>query len=228
MIPLRDDNPRRHFPAVTVALILANAAGFLWELGLGERLEAVLLASAFVPAKIFAPGAGGGDLQLLPAVLSMFLHGGLLHLGGNLLFLWVFGDNVEDRLGAWRFLAFYLLCGLAATYAHAFTNPASAAPVIGASGAISGVLGAYLFLFPTTRIKSLLWLGIFVQVVEVPAIVYLLLWFALQFVSGLLSLSGAAASTGGVAWFAHVGGFVAGPLLLLVFGGRARRSRSRR
>jgi membrane associated rhomboid family serine protease len=225
MIPLRDDNPRRRFPWITVGLLVLNVAGFVWELRLGDRLEGFLLASAFVPSRIFAPGPGGGDLQLVPALLSMFLHGGLLHLLGNLLFLWVFGDNVEDRLGSGRFALFYLLCGLVATYAHAFTNPGSAVPVIGASGAISGVLGAYLFLFPRARIASLLWLGFFVQVVEVPAVVYLVLWFAMQFVSGVLSLSATAESAAGVAWFAHIGGFVAGPLLLLVLGRRPTRGR---
>jgi membrane associated rhomboid family serine protease len=219
MIPLRDHNPSRTAPVVTVVLIAINVFAFGYEVALGARLGGFLATAAFIPARIFAPGPDGGDLQLTGAVLSMFLHGGFLHIAGNMLFLWIFGDNIEDRFGHFRFLAFFLLCGLAATYAHALANPASAVPAIGASGAIAGVLGAYLLLFPTARISSLLILGFFVRIVEVPAYVYLALWFLMQLFSGLLSLGDGAAS-GGVAWFAHIGGFIAGPLLLLLFGGR--------
>lgn len=220
MIPLRDDNPRRHPPVVTITLIVLNICAFAYELALGPRLEAFLYASAFIPVRIFAPGPGGGDLQLDAALLSMFLHGGLLHLGGNMLFLWIFGDNIEDRLGPVKFAAFYLLCGYAATYAHAFVDPRSAVPAIGASGAIAGVLGAYVVLYPTARIASLVFFGFFVRVFQVPAVVYLGLWFVMQLFSGLFSLSATQGQQGGVAWFAHIGGFIAGPLLLLVFGRR--------
>jgi membrane associated rhomboid family serine protease len=145
----------------------------------------------------------------------MFLHGGWAHFLGNMLFLWIFGDNVEDRLGHLRYLVFYLLAGYAATFAHAFAASGSAVPAIGASGAISGVLGAYVFLYPRARIVTLVFLGFFIQTVELPALVYLPLWFLMQFLQGLASLGvPEAASGGGVAWFAHIGGFVAGPLLL--------------
>lgn len=229
MMPLRDLNPSRRKPVVTVGLILVNVAAFFYELALGPRLQSFLMASAFVPARSFG---GAGDPQVVHALLSMFLHGGLAHVGGNMLFLWIFGDNVEDRLGHLRFLAFYLLCGYFATYAHAVANPGSTVPAIGASGAIAGVLGAYLFLYPRARIVTLVFLGFFVDLVEVPALFYLPLWFLLQLFSGFASVAETTAQTGGVAWFAHIGGFVAGPVLLLVLGGRrperSRRSRRRR
>jgi len=222
MIPLRDENPSHLRPVVTVALILANVAFFVYELSLGARLQEFLMGSAFVPARMFDGGAaGGGELQLGGALLSMFLHGGWAHIGGNMLFLWIFGDNVEDRLGHLRFLVFYLACGFAATYAQAFAQPELAVPTVGASGAIAGVLGAYLFLFPAARIHTLVFLGFFLTTIEVPALVYLPLWFVLQFISGLAALGATtSAQAGGVAWFAHIGGFVAGPLLYFALGGR--------
>ncbi|HVS04289.1 MAG TPA: rhomboid family intramembrane serine protease [Thermoanaerobaculia bacterium] len=228
MLPIRDLNPSRRLPVVTVALIAANGIAFLYELSLGLDLQRFLMASAFVPERLFAP-AGGGDVQLGGALLSMFLHGGWAHLLGNMLFLWIFGDNVEDRLGHVRFLLFYLLCGMVATYAHAFANPRSVLPTVGASGAIAGVLGAYLVLYPKARVVTLVILGFFIQRVELPVLLYLPLWFLLQFVSGLASLNAAtSAEAGGVAWFAHIGGFIAGPVLLLLLGGlRSRRPRRR-
>lgn len=226
MIPLHDINPRRTFPAVTVLLIGINALFFFFELSLGgERLQQFLFASAFVPGKIFGDGISLGDLPvgLASGLLSMFLHGGWMHIIGNMLFLWVFGDNIEDRLGHLRFVLFYLLAGYAATFAHAWANPASGLPAIGASGAISGVLGAYLFLHPKARIVTVLILGIFIRFIQVPAWVYLPIWFLLQLLPGLASLGATnAAEAGGVAWFAHIGGFVAGPLLLLLLGGPRR------
>jgi membrane associated rhomboid family serine protease len=230
MIPLRDHNPSRRLPLVTGLLIAANALLFFYELTLGPELERFLFASAFIPARVFAgPEAGGGlGFGAVSALLSMFLHGGWMHFIGNMLFLWIFGDNVEDRLGHGRFLLFYLACGYAATLAHAASAPASAVPAIGASGAIAGVLGAYLVLYPRARIVTLFFLGFFIQTAEVPALVYLPLWFLIQFFSGLASLGAATAQQGGVAWFAHIGGFVAGPLLLWLLGGwRRRRPASR-
>jgi membrane associated rhomboid family serine protease len=225
MIPLRDLNPSRRLPVVTVLLIAANALLFFYELALGPDLERFLFAAAFIPAKVFGGEAAGGGLGfgVGSALLSMFLHGGWMHFLGNMLFLWIFGDNVEDRLGHFRYVVFYLACGYAATFAHAAASPASAMPAIGASGAIAGVLGAYLFLFPGARIVTLFILGFFIQTVEVPALVYLPLWFLIQFFSGLASLGAAGAQQGGVAWFAHIGGFVAGPLLLWLLGGRRGR-----
>lgn len=223
MIPLRDLNPRRGRPVVTVLLIAVNAVLFIYELSLGAAgLDRFLLQAAFIPAKVLgASGPGAGlDFGLGSALLSMFLHGGLLHFLGNMLFLWVFGDNVEDRLGHWRFVVFYVACGFAATTLQALSNPSSTIPTIGASGAIAGVLGAYLFLFPRARIVTLFWLGIFVTTVQVPALLYLVLWFVMQFFSGLISLGSRTSGEGGVAWFAHIGGFLAGPLLLWIFGVR--------
>jgi membrane associated rhomboid family serine protease len=227
MIPLRDVNVRRTGPPiVTVVLIAANVLAFFFELSLGERgLNSFLMASAFVPARL-TEGVGGLGFGLTSAFLSMFLHGGWMHLLGNMLFLWIFGDNVEDRLGHGRFALFYILSGYAATLTHLWANPGSTAPAIGASGAISGVLGAYLFLYPMARIETLIFLGIFARVVAIPAWVYLPFWFLLQLFPGVASLGADAASAGGVAWFAHIGGFIAGPILLLLLGGRRPRGPS--
>jgi membrane associated rhomboid family serine protease len=226
VLPLHDLNPRRTAPIVNVALIAANALMFFYELSLGERLEGFLMSAAFVPARLFDGGAitpGEWGPGLTSALLSMFLHGGWGHFLGNMLFLWVFGDNVEDRLGHVKYLIFYLLAGYAATFAHAFISPMSDMPAIGASGAISGVLGAYLFLHPRARIVTVIWFFIFVRFVEIPALVYLPLWFLMQAFSGLASLGARTAEqAGGVAWFAHIGGFIAGPVLLLLLGGFRR------
>jgi membrane associated rhomboid family serine protease len=218
MIPLHDLNPSRTRPVVTILLIVTNILLFLYELSLGPAIRPFLLQAAFVPSRYMAPASLPAGFT--SALLSMFLHGGWAHLLGNMLFLWIFGDNIEDRLGHFRFLVFYLLSGFAATAAQALVAPSSTVPLIGASGAISGVLGAYLFLYPRARIVSLVFLGIFVQIMQVPAIVFLPIWFLLQFFSGLASLGAHGAQAGGVAFFAHIGGFVAGPLLLLLFGGR--------
>jgi membrane associated rhomboid family serine protease len=156
----------------------------------------------------------------------MFLHGGWMHFLGNMLFLWVFGDNIEERLGKFRYLIFYLLAGYAATYAHLWANPGSTVPAIGASGAISGVLGAYLFLHPTARIETLIIFIIFFRTILVPAWVFLPFWFLMQLLPGVASLRAVDAETaGGVAWFAHIGGFVAGPILLFLLGGWRKRPR---
>ncbi|HRC86114.1 MAG TPA: rhomboid family intramembrane serine protease [Thermoanaerobaculia bacterium] len=220
MIPLRDNNPSRRLPVVTWLLIAANAALFLYELTLGVNLESFLMSAAFIPARAHEAGVGGLAWEAKSALLSMFLHAGWMHFLGNMLFLWIFGDNVEDRLGPIRYLVFYLLCGYAAALGHTLSAPTSPLPAIGASGAIAGVLGAYLYLYPRARIVTLIFFGFFSRVVELPAMVYLLIWFGMQFLSGLASLSGAGAQQGGVAWFAHIGGFVAGPVLLLLLGGR--------
>jgi len=230
MIPLRDENPVERPPVVTWALIVANAVLFVYELTLGPDLGPFLQNAAFVPARALGEGGPGVAGEGVSALLSMFLHGGWAHFLGNMLFLWVFGDNIEDRLGHLRYLVFYLGAGFAATFAHAFANPASILPAIGASGAIAGVLGAYLVLHPRAPIVTLVFLGFFITTTRIPAIVYLPIWFLIQFISGVASLGAqTAAEAGGVAWFAHVGGFVAGPLLLLVLGGFAggRRPRPR-
>ena len=222
MIPLRDANPRRHgTPAVTLLLIAANALLFVYELMLGpQELERFVLQAGFVPARVFAGGIDVGE-GLASGLLSMFLHGGWAHFLGNMLFLWIFGDNIEDHLGHAKFLLFYLLTGYAATFAHAFANPESTVPAIGASGAISGVLGAYLVLHPTARILTVVPIFFFLHFMQVPAWVFLPIWFLLQLFSGIASLGArTTVEAGGVAWFAHIGGFAAGALLVLLMGGR--------
>jgi membrane associated rhomboid family serine protease len=221
MIPLRDDNPRRTFPIVTYALVAVNVLAFLWELSLGANLQPALFNIAFIPARYWLPGNWVFDL--LTIVTSMFLHGGLLHIGSNMLYLWIFGDNVEDRLGHGRYLLFYLLCGFAATFAHAIFSPGSRIPAIGASGAIAGVLGAYLILWPHARVMTLIPIFFFITVRELPAILILGIWFVLQLFSGVGSLGVVdAQDTGGVAYFAHIGGFVTGIALIGLFGGFGR------
>jgi membrane associated rhomboid family serine protease len=221
MIPLRDLNPRRTFPAVTIGLILINVLAFLYQISLGAGFERFIMRSAFIPDEFFAPGGTAADARSI--LVSMFLHGGIMHLGGNMLYLWIFGDNVEDRMGHVLYLIFYLLSGVAATLAHAFSAPHSTIPAVGASGAISGVLGAYLILFPGARVMTLIPFGFYMRMTEMPAIVVLGLWFVLQFLSGLVG-DGAG---GGVAWWAHIGGFVFGVGLAFLFGRRRSPSQVR-
>ena len=225
MLPLADHNPRRTFPFVNLLLIFINVATFIWELSLGSSIQPVLQNLAFVPAQFWS------SAPLVPSIVamfvSMFLHGGWLHLAGNMLFLWVFGDNIEDRLGHGLYLVFYLACGVAATLAHAGMNPTSAVPAIGASGAIAGVLGAYLILFPRQRITTLIPIFIFITIREIPAIVLLGFWFVLQLFVGTVSLGGSIHEQGGVAYFAHIGGFLTGMVLVILFGGLRRRAARR-
>jgi membrane associated rhomboid family serine protease len=216
VIPLGDRPRRRQLPWLTGLLAAALLAAFVWLLRLPpEELPGRLATLALVPARL-APLLGG-DLAAAPEMArlwsSQLLHGGLLHLLGNLLFLWVFGRGVEARLGAARYLPFVLLTGGLAGLVHTLVDPASTVPVIGASGAISGILGAYLVLFPRGRIETLVLLVIWPLRVEVPAAVWLLVWLALQLLAGARGLLGEAAAAGGVAWWAHVGGFAAGLLL---------------
>lgn len=188
----------------------------------GPIPSSIRAADAFVMAYGFVPAEFAGGLDLPPAIpipiwltllTSMFLHGGLLHVLGNMLYLWVFGDNVESAMGRWRFLAFYLLCGAAAGLAQMMPNPQSTIPLVGASGAIAGVLGAYLMLFPTARILTVLPIFVFIRLVSIPAVIVLGIWFLLQILNSAASFGAAT----GVAWFAHIGGFVAGMILVLVF-----------
>jgi membrane associated rhomboid family serine protease len=213
MFPIGDDNSqRRSFPMVTVVLIAINVAVFLLELSQGD---AFIEQWAFIPARFNADPAG----QAHTVMTAMFMHGGWMHLFGNMLYLWIFGDNVEDRLGPARFTIFYLLAGLAATFAQYAVNPASNIPNVGASGAIAGVLGAYLLLFPKTRVDVLLGR----QVVAMPAWIVLGFWVVLQAFSGVGSIADTqTADTGGVAYMAHVGGFVAGLVLLFLLRGRGQ------
>jgi len=221
VIPIRDIQERHSFPAVNIALIAVNLGFFFYELHLGSALDGFLRSAAFVPRQFFEPGGFLGDGRA--ALLSMFLHGGWAHLGGNMLYLWIFGDNVEDRVGHVGYVFFYLFCGFAATLAHALANPDSPVPAIGASGAIAGVLGAYLVMFPRARVITLIPLGFFLRLTELPAILVLGMWFLLQLLNGSASLAGAGAVGGGVAWWAHIGGFAAGVVIGLVVRGRGPR-----
>ena len=211
---------------INISLVVINVLVFFWEISLGQQIEPVLFNVAFVPARFwYLPGA------LLPNIItmfvSMFLHGGWLHLGGNMLYLWIFGDNVEDRLGHGKYLFFYLACGLVATLAHATMNPESRVPSIGASGAIAGVLGAYVVLFPKQRVTTLIPIFIFIIVREVPAVLLLGFWIVIQLFFGAASMNaGDLQSAGGVAYFAHIGGFVAGMLLVVLLGGLRRPARA--
>jgi membrane associated rhomboid family serine protease len=216
VIPLRDANPTRRTPLVTLSIVIACFVAFAWELGLmasgGEAaLDSFIATWGVVPADLVAAWNHGDYLSRETATLftSQFLHGSWLHLLGNMLYLWIFGNNIEDRFGRLRFLAFYLLAGIAAAATQVLRDPGSETPIIGASGAIAGVLGAYLVLYPRARVLSLVFLGFFYQLLQVPAVLVLGLWFALQLFSGLMSL-GASAADGGVALFAHIGGFLFG------------------
>lgn len=214
MLPLRDDIPHSRTPVVCYTLIAVNVVVFLFMATLSPAsLQGFLQTFAVTPTEELPRLWSGQPTAVLPFLTNMFLHGGWLHLGSNMLFLYIFGDNVEDRFGHGRFLAFYLLCGVLASFAHAFFNPHSALPSLGASGAIAGVLAAYLRFFPQSRILTLVFLGFFVTTAEIPAVIYLLIWIGLQVVSGIANFG---ATEGGVAWWAHIGGFAAGYLLSLL------------
>jgi membrane associated rhomboid family serine protease len=208
MMPIGDDDStRRSVPLVTYALIALNVLFFFVELSGGDPF---IEKWAFVPSRFLAnPGA-----DFLTLFTSMFMHAGWVHLGGNMLYLWIFGDNVEDRFGPVKFLVFYLLCGLAATFAQLAFSIGSNVPNLGASGAIAGVLGSYILMFPQEQVKVLVGRG----VAQVPALIVIGGWIVLQFFSGIASISGAA-DTGGVAYMAHVGGFLAGVVLTFLLGG---------
>jgi len=216
LIPIKDINPTERFAIVTLVIIILNIAVFLYELALGPQAgEMFVDAFALIPARLFSRAPGPAHAVPAGAALftSMFLHGGFLHIAGNMLYLWIFGNNVEDSMGRIRFIVFYFSCGIVAAYAHALANAESTMPMIGASGAISGVLGAYLVLYPRARVLTLIAFGLYIRTVEVPAMFVLGFWFVLQFLNALLS----SGTGGGVAWFAHIGGFIAGILLIGIF-----------
>jgi membrane associated rhomboid family serine protease len=222
LIPIKDSIPHRRTPVVTWTLIAINVAVFLYEVSLDpEQLEELIYLFGVVPARYshpaWAQAVGFPVDNYFPFLTSMFLHGGWLHVIGNMWTLWIFGDNVEDQMGRGRFLVFYLLMGLAAGLTHWFTNADSTVPTIGASGAIAGVLGAYFLLFPRARMIVMFPVFFFPFFFELPAFVYLLFWFLSQVLSGTVSGLRGAANTGGVAWWAHVGGFAAGMLFHRLF-----------
>ena len=225
-IPLKDDNPTLTFPIVTVGLILANGWVFYHQITLDVvESQRFVFQWGAIPYQIITGealyGLSGVSVYLTP-VTSMFLHGGFLHLFGNMLYLWIFGNNIEDTLGHFRFLIFYLVCGLAAALAQVISSPSSTVPMIGASGAVAGILGAYLLLFPGARVLTLLFIIIFIKFVRLPALIVLGFWFFLQ----LMGVRGGAISN--VAFFAHIGGFVVGLALVRIFQPKGSRRRRRR
>ncbi len=217
MIPIHDDNPTTITPYVTYFLIGACVLVFFWELSLAEQLEGAFYSLGVVPAVLVGEGQLPAELREIPAWMSiftsMFMHGGWMHLISNMLFLWVFGNNIEDAMGHQRFILFYLLCGVAAVFAQAIPNPSSTVPMIGASGAISGVLGAYLLLYPRVKVLMAIPLGIIFFTQRIPAAFVLLFWFGIQLFSSYMS----GEAEGGVAFGAHIGGFIAGMLLIPFF-----------
>ena len=217
MIPLHDDNPTTIKPYVTVALIASCTVVFLWQLSLGAGGQRAIYGLGVIPAVLLDNKILQPSLVMVPAAMtvitSMFLHGGWMHLLGNMLYLWIFGNNVEDTMGHGRFVAFYLLCGIAAVFAQVLPDPASATPMIGASGAISGVLGAYLLLFPHARVLVAIPLGFYIHTMRLSATWVLGFWFTMQLLSSVL----AGGQQGGVAFRAHLGGFVIGAALIPFF-----------
>jgi membrane associated rhomboid family serine protease len=229
LFPLRDNIPTEHFPFVTVALIAANVFVYfflqdgLWELPQGPS-EWPVATYAAIPCELTGsdpcPTAPGGPSAIVTAFTSMFMHGSLLHLGGNMLFLWIFGNNVEDSMGPLRFIVFYVLGGLAAMAAQTLIDPGSNIPTLGASGAVAGVLGGYLLLFPRAKVVTVVFIIFFFTILELPALLFLIVWIAQQALFAYFDLAGS--GDGGVAYFAHIGGFVCGLLLIRLFARRRR------
>lgn len=239
MLPLKDDIPTRSFPVVAVAIIVVNALVYFYQFalwfgpgpvgpGAGGRLyEAFVFEFGLIPCRVtdacparLATMLTGAPPPWLTVLTSMFVHGGLFHIGGNMLYLWIFGNNIEDAMGKARFLVFYLTCGIAAAMAQYLQDPASPVPMVGASGAVSGTLGAYLILYPHARISTLVVFGFFWRVIPIPALVVLGLWIVVQAANGVLTFG--RGEPGGVAFLAHVGGFVVGMALVNVFRPRPR------
>jgi membrane associated rhomboid family serine protease len=225
MIPYKDDNPTRTFPVVTIGLLSANIVVFILQLISPLTPREIVYAYGAVPNFILTFSTVQPIHPFLTVFTSMFMHGGLLHLVTNMLYLWIFGDNIEDALGHVRFILFYFLCGTAAVYSHAIIDTSSRLPMVGASGAVAGILGAYLLLFPRARVHTLIFFGFFVQTVRLPAVLVLGLWIAIQFIHG--TLSAGPVEQGGIAWFAHIGGFICGiAIIKLLF--KSRRGHRKR
>jgi membrane associated rhomboid family serine protease len=248
VFPLKDNIPTERFPVVTVALIVLNVLAYFFfqhgEITLGDPSNASYVHNlwdyAYIPRELTdgvqcQPAGSVGvkcthESSGLPALYitvftSLFMHGGLLHLAGNMLFLWIFGNNVEDSMGPVRFLIFYLLAGLAATALQTVVDPSSAVPNIGASGAIAGVLGGYLLLFPRARVVTIIFIIFFFTIVELPAMLFLVIWFGQQILFGALGLTSGTGEGGGVAYFAHIGGFAFGLAAIKLFASERRRQR---
>lgn len=223
MIPLKDVNPREKIPFFTFVLIILNVLAFLFELSMGRHLNVFLGEFGVVPIR-FVNNFLSFPFEIsnyFPLISSMFLHGGFLHLAGNMLSLWIFGDNVEDKLGHFYYIIFYFLSGFGASISHIIFNISSQVPTIGASGAISGVMGAYFYFFPRAKVLTLIPIFFFFELIEIPAFIFLGLWFAIQIFSGALSFGISSAS--GIAWWAHIGGFIFGYLFARVFFSKRKR-----
>ncbi|MCX7831333.1 MAG: rhomboid family intramembrane serine protease [Actinobacteria bacterium] len=221
MIPLKDINPTERTPFVTIGIIIACVLVFLKEISLPpESLDALVKTYGFVPARFFSSNTSLLE-KIIPIFTSMFLHGSFMHIIGNMLYLWIFGNNIEDKIGHFSFLLLYLLSGIAAAMLQGIANTSSSVPMIGASGAIAGTLGAYLVLFPGARILTMI-VFYFITFQELPAFIVISVWFLIQFLSSLGSLSGI---NTGVAYLAHVGGFIAGLILIHIFPKKKRPKR---
>lgn len=208
MIPYKDDNPIHIIPFSTVLIIALNMLVFIMQLLSGEDSRSIVYSYGAIPHNIISFSSSQPIHPALTIFTSMFMHGGLFHLAWNMLYFWIFGNNIEERLGHMRFILFYLFCGVMAALSHTLLSPNSNIPMIGASGAVSGMLGGYVLLFPTARIHTIVLLGFYITVVKIPALIVIGFWAIIQVVSGLISQGNAA--QGGIAFFAHVGGFVAG------------------
>ena len=217
MFPLKDDIPTDKPPIVTIALIVINALIFFYQISLGEDFQYLIVKLGAIPYEITHQSEITQEAPFpvnMTLLTAMFLHGGWFHIIGNMLYLWIFGNNIEDKLGHFKFIIFYLISGIIASLVFVLTSPNSTIPMVGASGAIAGVLGAYLLKFPHARILTLIFLGFFVRIVRIPAVYVLGFWFIIQLIYALPSIG---SNTGGVAWFAHIGGFVAGMGLFKIF-----------
>lgn len=210
MFPLYDENPTKNFPALTIGLIAVNVLIYFWTLSIiPEEIDMLYYQFGMVPYQLTH-----SPMTEAPTVLSsMFLHAGFMHLAGNMLYLWIFGNNIEDALGKFRFILFYFTCGAIAAFCHALGAHNSDIPMVGASGAISGILGAYLILYPKAKVKTLIFLGFFITIARIPAVVLLIVWMGFQIYNSIAMSGGG----GGVAWLAHIGGFIAGMILILPF-----------
>ncbi|MBI4838715.1 MAG: rhomboid family intramembrane serine protease [Nitrospirae bacterium] len=215
MIPFKDDNPITIFPFVTIGLIAANIVVFILQMTSPADPKNIVFAYGAIPNYILTFNPVQPIHPFLTVFTSMFMHGGLLHIAGNMLYLWIFGNNIEDKLGPVRFIIFYLLSGLAAAYSYALTSASSMVPMVGASGAVAGILGAYILLFPRARVYTIIFFGFFTRVIALPAVLVIGLWIAIQFINGIVSKD--IANHGGVAWFAHIGGFAFGFLMIRLF-----------
>ncbi len=222
LIPLYDENPSRTTPFITIGFIILNILAFLYEISLGPNLNSFINSYAMIPARL---SQGSGYLSIFTA---MFLHGGFIHIAGNMLYLWIFGNNIEDALGHLNFAIFYLLSGLGGAIGHILTAPTSQIPSLGASGAISGVLAAYILLYPRAYVVTIVPIFYFIRIIRLPALIVIGFWIVIQFLNGFASIVAQPVTTeltGGIAWFAHIGGFVTGFLLVLLMPKRDRRTR---